>query len=424
MQTMQIPYGKTTLTLNLSSEWAIDWIAPAEVRPAPDPITAVRAALQQPAGGRSLEDFRGARSAAIAVNDKTRPVPHQHLLPPLLEALHDLDIPRERITFLIATGTHPPMPPEEYADILPAEIVAAYPIFCHDAEDEAALVDLGRTARGTPVQANRLFLEADLRIVVGNVEPHQFVGFSGGVKTAAIGLAGLATINANHLLMTRPEAQLGRYEGNPAREDVEEIGRMMRVDFALNALLNGHKQIVDVLAGDPVALMQAAIPRVRRGFQVEVPAPYDLLIVSPGGHPKDINVYQSQKGLAHAALIAKPGAQVLLAAACPEGTGSDHYEEWLLSGGFHRHEEVIAAFVAEGFRVGPHKAYQIARDASRLRVQLLSSMDPDFVRLLLLEPIDDLQAALDVVLAQLAPGARIGVMPAANATIPVLPVTA
>jgi nickel-dependent lactate racemase len=140
------------------------------------------------------------------------------------------------------------------------------------------------------------------------------------------------------------------------------------------------------------------------------------MISSPGGHPKDINIYQAQKGLAHATLVTRPGGTVILAAACPEGTGSPHYENWVL--GKTSSAEVIERFNAEGFRIGPHKAFQIARDASRVRFLFCSEMDESFVRALLLNPVKDLQTALDLALADLQPGERIGVLPHASSTIP------
>ena len=359
-------------------------------------------------------------SACIAINDKTRPVPHQHLLPPLLERLEGLGLAPEQVTLLIATGTHPPMTPDEFGKILPNDIIARYPVASHDCNDEKALEYLGETRGGTPIWINRRYLQADLRIVIGNIEPHQFQGFSGGVKSAAIGLAGRQTINVNHAMMTLPAARLGEYEHNPPRQDLEEIGRIIGVHLALNAILNQEKAIVRVLAGDPWQVMRAGIPLARKICQVNVPAPYDLILASPGGSPKDINVYQSQKGLAHAALVAKDGATILLAAACPEGTGSQGYEQFVLQ--THSFEEVFSRVKQEGFKVGPHKAWQIARDASRVRVLLRSEMPPEFVRRLLLAPILDLQTAIDPLLTALPPEARIGIMPHANQTIPILEV--
>jgi nickel-dependent lactate racemase len=413
-----IPYGKTRLGFSLPDSSHATLLAPKKAVAATNPLQAVKRALDWPAGGRRLVDFAGAGSAAIAINDKTRPVPHQDLLPPLLERLEKLGVPPQAITLIIATGAHPVMPPEEFESVLPAGILARYPVICHNAYDQANLAYMGDTQRGTPVWINRHFARAELRLVVGNLEPHQFMGFSGGVKSAVIGLGGAETINKNHALMSHPHAQLGRFADNPARQDVEEMGRQIGIHFALNAILNDHKQLVEAIAGEPAAVLQRGIPRVRELYQVQVPEPFDLMIVSPGGHPKDINIYQSQKGLAHAALVTRAGGTIILAAACPEGSGSATYEQWMK--GKTSLQEVIDSFQQEGFRVGPHKAFQIARDAVRVRLLLLSEMPDAFVRQMLLTPVGSLEAALAQACAGLTAEARIGIMPLANATIPML----
>ncbi len=437
MTDYHLPYGKTHLTFTLPDGLNVQLLAPRDAPGAADPLAAVAQALDLsplPSPERSSAQERGGGQGggvrcAVAINDKTRPVPHKDLLPPLLARLEGLGFAPADITLLIATGTHAPMRPDEFPQVVPPEILARYPVICHDCDDETSLVYLGQTGRGTPVWANRRWWEADLRIVVGDIEPHQFMGFSGGVKSAAIGLTGRLTINTNHAMMAAPGSQIGVYEENPCRQDVEEIGRMMGVHYALNAVLNEEKQIVHALAGDPAAVIQAGIPLVRGIFQVTVPRPLDLCIVSPGGHPKDINLYQGQKALGHAALVMRPGGTVILAAACPEGTGSKGYEAFMADPAMTTHEAVLARYAREGYRIGPHKAWQIARDASRLHLFFVSDMAPEFARHLLLNPIADppslapqaqLDAALAQALADLSADARIGVMPWANATIPVL----
>lgn len=417
MPDYHLPYGHTHLTLTLPAAYRVEVIAPGEVPPAPDPARLVGAALDAPVGACALDRWAGARSAAIAIADKTRPALTAALIP-LLARLEALDIPPSTIMLLVATGAHAPMLPHEFGDILPPDILARYAVLSHDCDAQADLVSLGMTQRGTPVSVNRHFHGADLRIVLGNVEPHQFMGFSGGVKSAAIGLAGRETINANHKLMLDPASALGRYDDNPARQDVEEIGRMMDIHFAVNTVLNSDKQIVRVIAGAPQAVMQTAIPTVREMYEVPVAAPCDLVIASPGGYPKDINLYQAQKALAHAARITRSGGTVILVAACTEGTGSAGYERWVAE--LDSHAAVLERFAREGFRLGPHKALLIARDAVRVDVRLVSDMPGSLARRVLLTTTQDINKAVKDALAQLAPGARIGVMPAANATVPVL----
>jgi nickel-dependent lactate racemase len=410
----KLPYGRAEVTLSLPDSHSVAWIVPVEAAAAPDPAQLTRRALANPVGAARLADFADARSAVIAVADKTRPIPYAALYP-LLDALADMGM--TAITMLIASGAHAPMTPGEFEKIIPGDILRQYPVIAHDC-DAPDLVYRGETSRGTPVCVNNTWASAGLRIVVGNIDPHQFMGFSGGVKSAAIGLAGRATIRHNHAMITDPRAALGRYDDNPARQDVEEIGRLIGVHFALGTILNREKHIVHVLAGEPVAVMRAGIPLVRELVEVPVSAPCDLVIASPGGHPKDIDLNQAQKALAHAARIAKPGGTVILVAACGEGAGGKSYEDWMA--GMTSHAAVLERFAREEFRLGPHKAFLIARDAQRVRVVLVSEMPAEQVRRLLLTPAASLDAALTRALADLPPGARIGILPAATATAPVV----
>ncbi len=418
MTRISLPYGSESLAASLPDEVAVELVLPPPQPSAEDPAALVRQAVYNPLG--QVQPPRAGQRVAIAINDKTRPVPHEYLLPPLLEGMRQARVRDEDALFIIATGTHPSMPPDEHRAILPADILERYRVLCHDAGDPSNLTCLGETAHGTPVFINSAFMEADYRIVIGNIEPHQFQGFSGGVKSAAIGLAGVETINHNHAMMREPGARLGEYAGNPARQDVEAIGAMIGVDFAVNALLNRDKRIVQVFAGDPAAVMRAGVPAARQLYTVPVAAPFDLMIASPGGHPKDINIYQAQKGMAHAASITRDGGQLILCAACPEGSGSLEYEAWMRRADIGSHADVLERFAQEGFRVGRHKAFQVSRDASRLELTLVSELDDDFARGLLFAPARDLQAAIDEALAELGLAARVGVMPLANATMAVL----
>ena len=415
---LKVPYGKRYASAALPAGYVVEHIMPKARLAVDDPGALVRQAVYNPLG--EVQPPRAGQSVAIAINDKTRPVPHEHLLPSVLQGMRHAGVRDEDVTFIIATGTHPGMSPAEYSAILPREIIETYRVLCHDAVDQANLTALGQTARGTPVSINSVYMAADYRIVIGNVEPHQFQGFSGGVKSAAIGLAGLPTINHNHAMMRHEGARLGEYDSNPARQDVEEIGRMIGIDFAVNAILNTDKQIVRAFAGDPFAIMQAGIPEVRLLYEAPVAEPFDLMIASPGGHPKDINIYQSQKGMAHAASVTRSGGRLILCAACPEGSGNADYERWMADPRIRSHADVFERFERDGFQVGRHKAFQVSRDAARIHTSLVSELDADFVRSLLLHPQLGLQPAIDDALAALPQDARIGVMPAANATIPVL----
>jgi len=416
--TFYAPYGHKQIKFHLPDGLSADLVQPNAYPASPTPGLLVEQSLEKLTGGGSMEQYRGVRTVAIAVNDKTRPVPHDIILPPLLAKLHEIGVSDEDILFLIATGTHRPMPPEEYSLVLPEDIIRRCRVESHDCDDSASLVYLGETPRRTPVWINRRFMEADLRIVIGNIEPHHFMGFSGGVKSAGIGLAGRETITANHKFLLDPNARTGLYAENPVRMDLEDIGRLIHVHLAVNVVLNAERGITAALAGDPVKVMEEAIPLVREINQTRVSRQYDLVIASAGGHPKDINLYQAQKALTHAAMLTRDGGTVILAAACPEGAGSAAYEHFME--GVHDFRQIYEKFHTQGFQVGPHKAVQIARDAMRIRVILLSDMPAEDVRRLLLTPACTPEEALQLALESLPPQPSVAVMPKAQQTIPLI----
>lgn len=413
-----LPYGKAKLDFYLPENLQVDLIAPAPVAGVLDPGAAVEAALDHPVDGMVMDQFHGARSAAIAVNDKTRPVPLHLLLPPLIQRLEALGIPPGQIQLFFATGTHVPLTQDEMTGLLPPALASRHPLISHDCDDADDLVSLGVTSKRTHVLSSKRFLQADIKIVTGNIEPHHFAGFSGGAKTFSIGLAGRETINRNHSLLLDVHARTGEYDLNPLRQDIEEIGRMGKLDLALNAVLNEKKEIVEVFSGSPQAVMKAGIPVARRVCQTATHGPYDLVIASVGGHPKDINLYQAQKALTHASMLTRDGGVVILVAACPEGSGSKGYEELMMR--YASPAEVLEKFDRVDFRVGPHKAFQFARELVRIRVILVSEMPEDLVRKLYLIPSKSPQAAVQLAVEMLSPFARAAVMPRAINTIPLI----
>lgn len=421
MTLYSIPYGLNSLSFDLPTDLKVDWIEPAYVPPNPDPLQVVQQSIIQPVDNRPLTAYGNIRSVALAVNDKTRPVPHEYLLPPLLEQLRAIGVSDDAVRILIAMGTHLPMPESEFSKILPREIIDHYRISSHNCDDEENLVYLGETTRGTPILVNRQYMEVDLRIVVGNIEPHHFAGFSGGAKTAAIGLTGRKTINHNHALLVDPGAKIAVYDQNPLRQDIEEIGDAINVQFALNAILNGDKKIVQVVAGSPRQVMRAGIPISQSYCQIPNKGEYDLVIASVGGAPKDINFYQSQKALSHASLFTRDGGVIVLVAACPEGSGSASFETFMT--GLKTPQAVFEKFTREGFRVGPHKAFQVARDAARIHIILISEIPGEKVQDLLMTPASTMQEGILEALRRLAPNKvadlTAAILPRATNTIPV-----
>jgi nickel-dependent lactate racemase len=211
---------------------------------------------------------------------------------------------------------------------------------------------------------------------------------------------------------------IGVYDLNPLRQDIEEIGQQFGIHFALNAVMSGERSIAGILFGEPLLVMKAGIPIAQKICQTPVPGKYDLVVASAGGHPKDINLYQAQKAMTHASLLAKPGGCIILVAACPEGSGSASYEAYME--GIHSHAEALERFQKDGFRVGPHKSFQIASIATRFEVMLISDIPNSTLKKLLLQSAGSVQEAVDQVVQNGKDGMRIAVLPHATSTIPII----
>ena len=357
------------------------------------------------------------KSIAIAINDKTRPVPHEILLPPLLDHLKALGFTPDCITFFIATGTHIPMPEEEFTRILPLEIINNYRIISHDCDDDSNLISLGKTSSNTPVSVNKAFYNADLKFVVGNIEPHHFMGFSGCNKSASIGMTSRTTINQNHTFITSEKAKVGIYDDNPMRQDVEEIGKMIGVHAAWNVIMNTDRDIVHFLFGEPVPTMKKGVDLCRKVYETPVNQKYELVIASVGGFPKDINFYQAQKAFTHAALLTKQGGTVILCAECREGSGSASYERFVSQ--YESYAEALTAFEKVPFEIGPHKAYQVAKLLEQVEFTLVSDISPTLASKLHFNADQNLQDVINRALNKLPDNISIAILPKAINTIPV-----
>jgi nickel-dependent lactate racemase len=396
---IELKYGDGKIALTLDRDIHYDILEPKKVDGLPNPIEAVRESLEHPINDLTLTSFGKIKNVAIAINDKTRPVPHHFILPPLLDKLQNMGLQAQNIRFFIATGTHVPMPEQEFERVLDAEIIKKYPVVSHDCDSLGNLKYFGETSRGTPVWINKAYIESDLKIVIGNIEPHHFMGFSGAAKSLSVGLAGRNTINTNHAMLTDPQ-----------------IAQMAGLQYAVNVVLNDHKEITRVFCGSPVDVMRAGIEETQRTALVQINDPYDLVIASAGGVPKDINLYQAQKAITHAAAALRDGGVVLLAAQCPEGSGSVSFENFVKD--LHSIEEVFTRFKQDGFKIGPHKAFQIAKLASRVNIFMVSDIPSHLVEKWFIHPVDNLDQGFELAKEMLNPLTRIAIMPRATNTIP------
>ncbi len=411
---VDLKYGNGTLKVRIPPKAAVSVLQPLNLPALASVEAAVTQALSAPLGCDPLLNLlerRRPASVAIAVPDETRPAPLPEVLPPLLDRLRRA-APAAAIEIFVGGGLHPPADAETIARLLPAAITAGCLVTAHDAH-RAPMHDYGTTSRGTPVRIHAAYAAADVKIVVGQVDPHQFVGFTGGAKGVVIGCGAPETIEKNHSLMSQPNAHVGRLQGNPVREDLTEAGEMVGVDVAVNFVLDADKQAVEVAAGKPSAVLESCAATCARVYGVAIAEKYDIVVASCGGYPKDICLYQAQKGLNLASHALKPGGHILLLAASPQGVGDDIYFDYVSQ--FTSPEEVMHDFKATGFRMGAHKAYLFGRTLVNYDVAVFSDLDPGILRKCHLRAAEP-QSVIHEWVADFNGTPRVAVIPNANTT--------
>jgi len=330
-----LAFEKTGITVDLPEAFQYRVLEARSAKPLPDWRAAVEAALVSPIGVPALAELaRGRRSAAIAVCDITRPAPNSLTLPPVLRHLEQAGIAKDRITILIATGLHRPATPAEISEICGEEVATGYRVVNHDARNLSSHRHLGSTASGTPVYVDERFVSADLHITLGFIEPHLMLGFSGGRKLVAPGLAAQETIKVLHSprFMRDDRVSEGSIEGNPLHAELLEIARMAHHDFILDVALARDRSIAAVFAGHPEQAHRAGVRFVSDALLEKLDSPADAVITTAAGYPLDLTYYQSIKGVTAASQIAKPGAPILLLAACREGVGAPEFRQMIEAG--------------------------------------------------------------------------------------------
>lgn len=412
----EIGYGKGTQRIELPSDNLIDILLPeAAAETALPEDVEVRRALESPIGSPRLCDIvNPGERIAIVSSDITRPMPTARVMPALLDEIYRGGARPEDITLVFAIGSHR-RHTEEERKALSGER-AWSEIRCIDS-DPKDCVSMGITSGGTPVDITRAVAEADRRICLGNIEYHYFAGYSGGAKAIMPGVSTRGAIQCNHRRMTSPLAAAAKLEGNPIREDIEEAGRICGIDFILNVVLDDRKRIARAFAGDPITAHRQGCRAIDEMYGKPIGELADIVLVSPGGAPKDINLYQAQKALDNAKHAVKEGGIIILAAACGEGMGEETFEKWMLEA--EEPEQLISRINRE-FRLGGHKAAAIAMTMQKAEVYLASELSPDFAESIFFKPFASAQEALDAALKKIGDGARILLMPCGGSTLPLL----
>jgi nickel-dependent lactate racemase len=327
-----ISYGKGHLSVQLpdgARPTVIRKTSPARLG---DPHGAIRQALDQPIGARPFRELaRGRRSACILICDITRPVPNHLFLRPMIEDLIAAGVPTAKICVLVATGLHRPNEGAELAELVgDAWVQETVRVENHLARNDADHVDLGVTpTRGVPVKIDHRFMEADLKIATGLVEPHFMAGYSGGRKVVAPGVAHADTIRTFHSarFMEDPFAASCNLAGNPLHEEQLEIIRMIGEVYGLNTVIDEQRDLIHVTFGEIIASHLAAVEFIRGITEINLPRRFRTVVTSAAGYPLDKTYYQTVKGMVTPLDILAPGGTLIIASECSEGIGSPEFHQ-------------------------------------------------------------------------------------------------
>ena len=389
---------------------------------APQPMThervgqeAVLYALEHPIGSARLREIvKAGQKVAVITSDISRPFPSYQVLPFVLKELYNGGVSREDITVVFALGSHRNHTEEEMIKLVGESCYQQ--VKCVDS-DMRDCIHLGETAGGTPVDITRTVAEADVKVCLGNIEFHYFAGYSGGAKAIMPGVSTKEAISANHRMMTGKDACAGRLKDNPVRMDIEDAGEILGIDFIVNVVLDEHKQIVYCVAGQCQKAHRKGCSYLDKMYRRPIEKQADIVIVSPGGAPKDATLYQAQKALENAKYAVREGGTIILIGACREGMGSEAFTRWLTQAPT---ADSMVEKIQRKFELGGHKAAAIAMVLKKAGIDLVCELPDDFVRSIFMTPRPCAQAAFDDAMKRHGNEAGVIAMPYGTATLPIV----
>ncbi|MFW6313541.1 MAG: nickel-dependent lactate racemase [Spirochaetota bacterium] len=418
---VRVAYGKKGVDVVLPDDAEVSIIEPRHVPGATDQRELVARALEAPVGAAPLrETVRATDRIAIAFSDITRPTPYDILLPPLLDQLSH--VPDRNIVLFNATGTHRENTEAELRTILGDEIFSRFRVVQNRSDDDDSHRMIGTTDSGNRVSVLGEFLDCDVKIATGFIEPHFFAGMSGGGKAIVPGLASLGTIQRNHSAahMDDPMVGWGVTEGNPLWEELRDAALLADPSFILNVALNRDKEITAVFAGEFLEAHRVGCEYVRTHAMAGVESEFDIVITSNSGYPLDLNMYQSVKGMSAASQIVRPGGHIVIAAECWDGI-PEHGQYGRLLGESESLEALLAKIRSPGFTAADMWQAQIhALICQKATVHFYSeNLTDDQVRSGFMHPVSDIGDTVRALIAT-GSGTRIAVLPEGPTTIPFL----
>ena len=384
-----LKYGLREIEIEFPQEKLVGVFMPREIDVVENVQAEIKRALENPIGSKGLKDIVKLKDkVAIVIDDITRPLPSQEILPPLINELTLSGIKEEDIIIIIATGLHRKLTKQEINRLVGKEVVDRVKVINHDPYSKENLVYLGRTSRGSEIYINKTFIEADVRILVGDIEYHQFFGYGGGAKSIHPGIADAESIRCIHSQLDSPGARAGVLKGNPLQEEIKEVVQMIKPDFVLNVVLNSKRGVARAFVGDLFEVFHQGVELVDEMYKIKIPQRVDTVIASCGGFPRDIDLYQSQKAIESAKKAVKQGGRIILLARCQEDWGSKIFQEWMKEA---KNPEEIIKRIKKKFIIGAHKAFLLAKEVQWAKVYLYSEMDPSEVKDAFLHPLSNLK---------------------------------
>lgn len=422
---IELFYGKDGLRAEVPDGNLSHIYRKKEMPVAADPDSAVRAALEKPQGTKRLSRIaRGKKTACIVVNDITRPVPNALILPHIIRELNEAGIADEDILLLNATGTHRPNEGPEAEELLGAEIASKYRFenhFCFRHEDHRLV---GSTRDGTDVFIDKRYLDADVRVLTGLIEPHFMAGYSGGRKALCPGVASIKTIERIHSprFMEHADADNCVLFANPLHLELLEVCEMAGVDFILNVVLNDRRELCGVFAGHYDKAHVAGVKFARNHHEIDIKETVEVVITSSAGYPLDKTYYQTVKGMCGAEKIVKTGGTIIIVSECSEGMGNDTFVKCLndfkaIDGidDYVRYLSVPAHFTPDQWQV--EKMLQPLRKAEIMLVS--GGLSPEELEITGATPMPSVEAALDKCRRIYGDNMKIAVIPEGPYVIPV-----
>jgi len=370
-----LPYGKTDVCVRVPARNLLGSIEPVEKPGAPDQKAEVERALKEPIGTKRLSEIATPESkVAIVVDDATRKAPSEIMLLPVLAELNAAGVSDDNVTVIFGCGTHRAVKDEEAKELLGEEALKRVKTISSDCKCQD-LVHIGNTkSHGNKIYLNRTFAEADVKVLLGDVGFHYYAGYGGGRKSVLPAVSGAETIQHNHAMMLNANAKTGILEDNPVHQDMTEAARLAKVDFIVNIVENSKGQIVKAFAGDLEQAFLEAVKLVDEMYRVKVERRADIVVVSAGGHPSDVNLYQAYKALDNALGVVKRGGVIILVAECPEGHGNQVFYDWMTRLADLKSTE---REIKRNFAMGGHKAYYLLKALQNHQIILVSSL-PDY----------------------------------------------